>query len=85
LLTYLISPVTPNCPNPISLEEIRDQIRYVGVEHIILSSDFGQIHNPPPVEGFGLYLEKMKQVGFSQSEIRQMVRVNPKSLIDDLV
>ncbi len=77
--------VTPNCPNPISLEEIRDQIRYVGVEHVILSSDFGQIYNPPPVAGFSHYLEKMKQVGFSKSEIRQMVRVNPKSLIDDLV
>ena len=77
--------VTPSCPNPISLEEIRDQIRYVGVEHVILSSDFGQINNPPPVAGFGHYLEKMKQLGFSKSEIRQMVRVNPKSLIDDPV
>jgi hypothetical protein len=73
--------VTPTCPNPISLEEIRDQIRYVGVEHAILSSDFGQIHNPPPVEGFGLYLEKMRQVGFSKDEIRQMTRETPKMIL----
>lgn len=73
--------VTSTCPNPISLEEIRDQIRYIGVEHCILSSDFGQIHNPPPVEGFSTYLEKMKQIGFSQEEIRQMVRENPNTLL----
>lgn len=73
--------VTPTCPNPISLDEIRDQIRYVGVEHIILSSDFGQIQNLPPVDGFSFYLEKMKQTGFSKEEIRQMVRENPRQIL----
>jgi len=73
--------VTPGCPNPITLETIRDQIRYVGVEHVILSSDFGQIHNPPTVEGFGLYLEKMRKLGFSRDEIQQMVKINPEALL----
>lgn len=72
---------TSACPTPVTLEEIRDQIRYIGVEHCILSSDFGQVSNPSPVEGFGTYLEKMKQIGFSKEEIRQMVRENPKALL----
>lgn len=72
--------VTPACPDPVTLEEIGEQIRHVGAEHVILSSDFGQSQNLPPVEGFSFYLEKMKQIGFSPEEIRQMVCENPKSL-----
>ena len=73
--------VTPSCPSPVSLEEIRDQIRYIGVEHCILSSDFGQTQNLPPVEGFGFYLEKMRDLGFSADEIRLMVRDNPRTVL----
>ena len=75
--------VTPSCPNPVSLEEIRDQIRDIGVEHAILSSDFGQTQNLPPVEGFGFYLEKMRDLGFSADEIRLMVRDNPRAVLGE--
>ena len=75
--------VTPSCPSPVSLEEIRDQIRDIGVEHCILSSDFGQTQNLPPVEGFGIYLEKMKNLGFSSAEIRLMVRDNPRTVLGE--
>jgi hypothetical protein len=72
---------TPLCPDPVRLEEIRDQVRHVGVEHVILSSDFGQVGNPAPVEGFGHYLEKMSRLGFSAEEIRIMSTVNPLRLL----
>lgn len=75
--------VTPSCPDAVSLEEIQEQIRYVGVEHCILSSDFGQSANLPPVEGFGFYLDKMKQVGFSKDEIHQMVHDNPRLILGE--
>lgn len=75
--------VTPTCPNPISLEEIREQIRFVGIEHCILSSDFGQMANLPAVEGFGFYLDEMRKRGFSKEEIRQMVRENPGQILSD--
>lgn len=73
--------VTDHCPDAITLEDIRDQIRLVGVEKVILSSDFGQVSNPPPVEGFAIYLEKMLAMGFSRDELRVMICDNPGKLL----
>jgi len=60
---------------------MEDQIRQVGVEHVILTSDFGQEANPPPVEGFAYYLEKMRAQGFTTEELRVMIHENPKKLM----
>jgi hypothetical protein len=73
--------VTESCPRKIQLEDIRDQIRYVGVSSCILSSDFGQVQNPHPVEGFAYYLNKMRNLGFSDEELRIMIHDNPKVLM----
>ena len=56
---------------------IADAIRAVGAEHCIMSTDFGQISNPPPVEGMRMYIETMLQCGISEDEIITMVRKNP--------
>lgn len=74
--------VTESCPRKIQLEDIRDQIRYVGVSSCILSSDFGQVQNPNPVEGFAYYLDKMRNLGFSDDELRIMIHDNPKVLME---
>ena len=74
--------VTESCPRKIQLEDIRDQIRYVGVSSCILSSDFGQVQNPYPVEGFAYYLDKMRNLGFSDDELRIMIHDNPKVLME---
>ncbi len=74
--------VTNSCPGKIRLEEIGDQIRYVGVSSCILSSDFGQVKNFPPVEGFLYYLEKMMNLGFSDEELHIMIHDNPRKLIE---
>ena len=60
-----------------------DQIRQVGVEHVILTSDFGQIANPEPVEGFAHYLEKLRSIGFTTDQLRAMIHDNPKRLMQD--
>ena len=73
--------VTESCPGRIQLEEIRDQIRYVGISSCIVSSDFGQVANPRPIEGFAYYLEKMGSLGFSEDELRVMTHDNPKKLL----
>jgi hypothetical protein len=73
--------LTPSCPKNVALELMCDHIRQVGVEHVILTSDFGQSANPAPVEGFGFYLDKMRAQGFSTEELRVMVRDNPEKLI----
>jgi len=72
---------TPSCPGTISLENMRDSIRQTGVEHVILSSDFGQTSNGNPVRNFLHHLEKISELGFDEPEIRQMICLNPGRLL----
>ena len=58
-------------------QRIADAIRAVGAERCILSTDFGQIFNPPPVEGMRMYIETMLRCGITEDEMIAMVRVNP--------
>ena len=74
--------ITESCPGKIKIEELRDQIRYVGFSSCIISTDFGQVANGPPIEGFSYYLEKMRAVGFSEDELRIMIHDNPKKLLE---
>jgi hypothetical protein len=58
-------------------QRIAEAIRAVGAERCILSTDFGQIFNPPPVEGMRMYIETMLRCGILEDEIITMVRKNP--------
>ncbi len=58
-------------------QEIADAMRAVGPEHCIMSTDFGQIFNPFPVEGMRMYIETMLRCGITDEEIITMVRKNP--------
>lgn len=82
MIEHCFFAVTDSCPNKIPLEKIRDQIRYVGISSCILSTDFGQVKNAPPIEGFSYYLGKMRTLGFSEDELHIMIHDNPKKLIE---
>ena len=58
-------------------KKMGEAIRAVGPEHCIMSTDFGQIFNPPPVEGMRMFIETMLNCGITEDEIILMVRVNP--------
>jgi len=73
--------VTKSMPGYISLEEFKDHILQTGIGNTILSTDFGQKDNPPPVEGFAYYLDKLTDIGFSKDDIKTMVCDNPKKLL----
>lgn len=73
--------LTDLCPDKISLAEMAHQIRQIGVEHVIVSSDFGQVPNGPVVAGFRRYLELLGQEGFSRDELRTMIVDNPRRLL----
>lgn len=81
LIEHSLFAATPSCPGRISLESMRDSIRQTDVEHVILSSDFGQPANGNPIRSFLLYLEKLAALGFSEPEIRQMICRNPGKLL----
>lgn len=73
--------VTPCCPGRVDLELVCEQIRAIGVEHCILSTDFGQVANGAPVAGFAHYLKQLLHHGFDEREIRTMIANNPRQLL----
>ena len=81
LVEHSFFAATPSCPNPITFETLRKMIRAVGVEHVVLSSDFGQKANGNPVTNFRHHLEQMQAMGFSTPEIRQMISTNPEKIL----
>ncbi len=62
-------------------ELIESQVRAVGPERVILSTDFGQARNPEPPVGFGRWIEHFLDAGYSASDVGRMVRENPAELI----
>ena len=58
-----------------------DAIRKIGPEFCILSTDLGQMGNPLPVDGFGVFLAAMRERGFTDREIGLMSKDNPARLL----
>lgn len=58
-----------------------DYIRKVGIEHIILSTDFGQDYNPAPADGLRMMLANLLRAGLSEAELKTMVQDNPAHLL----
>ena len=74
--------VTDCCPGAIELESIAEQIRAVGHENVILSSDFGQPENGPPIRAFGEHVARLREFAFEEDELRVMLCDNPRKLVD---
>jgi hypothetical protein len=66
----------------LNMKKMAKRIREVGVRSSILTSDFGQPGNPFPVEGLRSYINQLMKSGFSQREIDQMVKINPRNLLN---
>ena len=62
-------------------EAVFANIRAVGVERTILSTDLGQKTNPPVAEGFALFAQKLLDAGFTKAEVHQMAATIPHGLI----
>jgi Family of unknown function (DUF6282) len=60
---------------------INDSIKEIGAKKCLMATDFGQIHNPRPVEGMKLFINSMLKMGVSIDDIQIMCRDNPKKLI----
>jgi hypothetical protein len=68
-------------PHPLSMADIAAQVLAVGPEHCTLSTDLGQVLNPPPVEGFTTFAAGLVREGISVNQIRHMVVDNPRMLL----
>jgi hypothetical protein len=70
---------TPNAQTKV--DRIVQDIRAVGVEHAIISSDLGQAGNPLPADGFATFMEALRQKGFTNQELDRMAKENPSKLL----
>jgi predicted TIM-barrel fold metal-dependent hydrolase len=57
-------------------------INAVGPERTVLSTDLGQVHNPPPCEGFRMFIRVLLEKGLSKESIKKMVQDNPAYLLN---
>jgi len=64
-----------------NFEDYAKAIRYVGVDHCVLSSDMGQPGNPLHTDGLAAFYAGLRGQGFTQAEIDRMAKENPKRLI----
>jgi len=61
--------------------EIAKMMKAVGLEHCLLFSDFGQVFNPPSVEGYQMFLANLLAVGIEASELKKAASRNPARLL----
>lgn len=59
------------------------QIRAIGAEHVVISSDLGQPAGLYPDQGMLIYASQLSQAGFSDSQVLQMTAHNPKGLVTE--
>ncbi len=64
-----------------SFQDYARAIRFVGVEHCILSSDMGQPGNPLHPDGLIALFDGLKKEGITQAEIDRMAKENPARLL----
>ena len=62
--------------------KVLQQVRDLGPEHVILSSDFGQATNPPVPVGFGWWIDRYLGAGLKPADIGRMVKDNPATLLN---
>jgi hypothetical protein len=63
-------------------EAVFENIRAVGVERTMISTDLGQKTNPPVAEGFAMFAQKLLDAGFPGTDINRMAAAIPRSLIE---
>lgn len=64
----------------VAWEEMYANIRAAGIERSFLSTDLGQLSNPPIEDGLALMADRMVAAGFSSDEIHRMAVVNTRLL-----
>lgn len=62
----------------VSWELWMENIRGAGVEHSVLSTDLGQVFNPPVEDGMGIMVDRLLAAGFSEEEVHVMATVNSR-------
>jgi hypothetical protein len=70
------TPYTGKC----SWEQWIEGTRAVGAERTLLSSDLGQVKNPPVEDGLALMADRLLEAGFDEDEVRTMAVTNTRRI-----
>ena len=62
----------------IAWNEWMDNIRACGPEHSVLSTDLGQVFNPPVQDGMAIMVDRLLAAGFNEEEVRVMAVTNTR-------
>jgi len=60
---------------------IAQGIKEIGPDRCIMATDFGQIHNPRPIDGMKMFVIDMMESGISRKSIETMCIHNPFKLL----
>jgi len=67
--------------NKCTWEETLGNIREIGPASTIVATDLGQTTNPGLQEGFEIYIGKLLEAGFSETEVKRMTQHNAAKLL----
>lgn len=70
-----------NSHQKLPVEAVAADIKAVGWQSTILSSDFGQDYNPPPVKGLALLLQELARCGIPEKQLSACVREHPAAML----
>jgi Family of unknown function (DUF6282) len=62
----------------VTWERWNESIRATGPENSVLSTDLGQVFNPPVEDGMGLMVDRLLEAGFEEEEVYVMAVVNSR-------
>jgi hypothetical protein len=65
-----------------SFEDFSAEIRAVGPENVVLSTDLGQAANPVPAVGLTMGVTRLFDAGFTEREVDWMIRRNPARILN---
>jgi len=65
----------------VSISDFATAIRNIGPERMVLSSDCGQLHNPPEIEGLRIVCQLLWEEGLEEQDIKRMFHINPAELL----
>jgi len=65
----------------IPISRIAEQIKAIGVENCIISSDVGQVNSPSPSEALSRFTKMLLKEGLTEDDLRMMGGVNPRKLL----
>ena len=64
----------------VSWDATFESIRATGPEHNVLSTDLGQVQNPPVEDGLALMADRLLEAGFSEDDVQTMAVTNTRRL-----